>query len=255
MEAYLETNYEPSIKAIKVVHLFGLACDMKRLQRIANKYDLKIIEDCAQSHGALVEEQKAGSFGDAACFSFYPTKNMTTSEGGITLFKDESVAALGRKYLNHGRVDQYEHDVLGYNYRMTNIAAAIGLEQLKKLDGMNDARRRNAAIYNRELADNPYLITPIEPTGFKHVYHQYTVVIEGVERSQVQALLAENQIGSAIVYPFSITEQVFYNDKSVNIGDENARALSRKVLSLPVHPALSEEEVLKVCSVLNTLAK
>ncbi|ATC97633.1 perosamine synthetase [Pseudoalteromonas spongiae UST010723-006] len=255
LEAYLESNYDESIKAIMVVHIFGLACDMNRLQQIAKKYNLKVIEDCAQSHGALVNEQKAGSFGDASCFSFYPTKNMTTSEGGITLFKDEAVAALGRKYLNHGRVDQYEHDVLGYNYRMTNIAAAIGLEQLKKLEGMNDVRRRNAAIYNKELAGNPFIKTPLEPNGFKHVYHQYTVVIEGVERAEVQALLAENQIGSAIVYPFSITEQVFYNDKSVNVGDENARALSRKVLSLPVHPALSEEEVLKVCSVLNTLAK
>jgi len=255
LEAHLNENNDGSIKAILVVHLFGLACDMPRLMEIAQKYNLKVIEDCAQSHGAEVKGQKAGSFGDAACFSFYPTKNMTTSEGGISLFRDQETAELSRKYVNHGRVDQYKHDVLGFNYRMTNICAAIGLEQLKKLPSMNERRRTNAAVYNEQLRNNEFVKTPVVEEGFKHVYHQYTVVLEGVNRSDVQALLSENDIGSAVVYPFSMTEQAFYADKSECKDDVNARELSRKVLSLPVHPGLEEQDILKVCEVLNSIGK
>lgn len=253
VESYLAENNDGSVKAILVVHLFGLACDMPRLMKIAEKYKVKVIEDCAQSHGAEIAGVKAGSFGDASCFSFYPTKNMTTSEGGITLFKDQTVADLARKYVNHGRVDQYKHDVLGFNYRMTNICAAIGLEQLKKLPSMNAKRQHFASIYNTELANNKFIKTPVVNNEFTHVYHQYTVVIEGVTRDSVQQLLKENHIGSAVVYPFSMTEQEFYQDKSECQGDDISRELSRKVLSLPVHPGLDDDKVLKVCQVLNTI--
>lgn len=253
LETYLENNYNSSVKAILVVHLFGLACDMLRLQKIAKKYNLKIIEDCAQSHGAEVNGIKAGSFGDVSCFSFYPTKNMTTSEGGMTLFKDKEAADLARKYVNHGRVDQYKHDVLGFNYRMTNICAAIGLVQLTKLDKMNVRRQANAAIYDALLKDNTYIKTPIVGSAYSHVYHQYTIVVEGIERDTVQALLAENNIGSAVVYPFSMTEQEFYLDKSECEDDSIARELSRKVLSLPVHPGLTDKDINQVCSILNAL--
>jgi dTDP-4-amino-4,6-dideoxygalactose transaminase len=255
VEAYLENNNDGSVKAILVVHLFGLACDMLRLQKVAKKYNLKIIEDCAQSHGAEVHGIKAGSFGDASCFSFYPTKNMTTSEGGIALFKNKDIADTARKYVNHGRVDQYKHDVLGFNYRMTNICAAIGLVQLNKLPKMNDIRIKNAAIYDRLLADNEYIKTPMVTIGYKHVYHQYTITIEGLERKEVQALLAKNDIGSAIVYPFSMTEQEFYADKSECEDDSIARELSRKVLSLPVHPSLTDEDIEQVCVILTSLKK
>lgn len=253
LESYLETANDPSIKAILVVHLFGLACDMPKLMKIAEKYNLQVIEDCAQSHGAEINGVKAGSFGDAACFSFYPTKNMTTSEGGISLFKDQTKAELARKYVNHGRVDQYKHDVLGYNYRMTNICAAIGLEQLKKLPAMNAQRISNAKIYNELLAGNSVIKTPVSPDTYTHVYHQYTVVIEGVARDEVQALLKEHNIGSAVVYPFSMTEQEFYQDKSENVGDDISRELSRKVLSLPVHPGLGKADIETVCQVLNSI--
>lgn len=253
VEDYLSRNNDGSVKAILVVHLFGLACDMDRLMDIAKRYQVKVIEDCAQSHGAEVNGQKAGSFGDAACFSFYPTKNMTTSEGGVALFKNEDEANLARKYVNHGRVDQYKHDVLGFNYRMTNICAAIGQAQLKKLDAMNAQRIANAQVYDKLLADNAYIKTPVVEAGFKHVYHQYTIVIEGVERELVQSVLKENNIGSAVVYPFSMTEQEFYTDKCICENDAISRDLSRKVLSLPVHPGLNEEHIKEVCSVLNSI--
>jgi dTDP-4-amino-4,6-dideoxygalactose transaminase len=255
VEAYLAAHNDGSVKAILVVHLFGLACDMPRLMQIAEKYNVKVIEDCAQSHGAEIDGVKAGSFGDAACFSFYPTKNMTTSEGGVALFKDKKVAELARKYVNHGRVDQYKHDVLGFNYRMTNICAAIGLAQLNKLAEMNERRRKNAALYDELLGDNPFIKTPVVNERFKHVYHQYTVVINGLARETVQALLAENNIGCAVVYPFSMTEQEFYQDKSECESDAIARELSRKVLSLPVHPGLADEDITKVCLVLNSFSK
>jgi perosamine synthetase len=248
LAAYLEKHYEPSMKAIMPVHLFGLACDMPRIMAIAEQYNLKVIEDCAQSHGAQIDGKMAGSFGDAACFSFYPTKNMTTSEGGICLFRDESVANTGRKYVNHGRVDQYLHDVLGYNYRMTNICAAIGLEQLKRLDGFNDKRRSNAALYDELLRDHANVITPVVNDGYKHVYHQYTLRLEGVSRDALQAYLKDHEIGSAVVYPFSMNEQPFYQDKCEFESVAVSQAYAKQVLSIPVHPALGEEDVIKVAN-------
>lgn len=256
LAAYLEAHYEPSMKAIMPVHLFGLACDMPRIMAIAEQYDLKVIEDCAQSHGAEINGKKAGSFGDAACFSFYPTKNMTTGEGGICLFKDQQVADTGRKYVNHGRVDQYLHDVLGYNYRLTNISAAIGLEQLKRLDGFNDKRRHNAQRYDELLVNQQYITTPVQDEGYKHVYHQYTIRLEaGFDRDALQAYLKEHDVGSAVVYPFSMNEQPFYQNKCEFDSLELAQQYAKQVLSIPVHPALTEDEVVKVATTINAFFK
>tara|TARA_R110002012_G_scaffold7979_1_gene37242 strand:- start:5913 stop:7010 length:1098 start_codon:yes stop_codon:yes gene_type:complete len=252
LEAYLEEHYEPSMKAILVVHLFGLPCDMPAIMKIADKYNLKVIEDCAQSHGSEINGKKAGSFGDVSCFSFYPTKNMTTGEGGITLYKDSELAELGKKYINHGRVDQYLHDVLGFNYRMTNIAAAIGLEQLKRVDGFNDNRRKNAKIYDEKLANNDAIKLPFVPEGYKHVYHQYTIALNGVDREALQAHMLKNGVGSAVVYPFSMNEQPFYKDVCQFDNLSHAENAARVVLSIPVHPALTEDEVLKVIDVINS---
>lgn len=243
LEAYLEKNYDESMKAIMPVHLFGLACDMPRIMEIAQKYNLKVIEDCAQSHGALIDDKKAGSFGDAACFSFYPTKNMTTSEGGMCLFKDEQVASLGRKYVNHGRVDQYLHDVLGYNYRMTNMSAAIGLTQLKRLDGFNEKRRFNASLYHDLLANVDGLVLPQVNDGYSHVYHQFTIRLTEKNRDDLQAHLKANDIGSAVVYPFSMNEQPFYKDVCQYDSVAISESYAKQVLSIPVHPALTEQEV------------
>ncbi|QNM98064.1 DegT/DnrJ/EryC1/StrS family aminotransferase [Chitinimonas koreensis] len=248
LEAYLEKHYDSSMKAILVVHLFGLACDMPRIMKIAERYNLRVIEDCAQSHGAEIDGRRAGSFGDAASFSFYPTKNMMTGEGGITLFRNGDEAALGRKYVNHGRVDQYLHDVLGYNYRMTSICAAIGLEQLKRLDGFNSRRRANAAIYNESFASLDAIDTPFVPAGYTHVYHQYTISLKQGDRNDLQKYLADKKIGSAVVYPFSMNEQPFYKGVCEYDDVSIAEATSRRVLSLPVHPMLTPDEVQTVAS-------
>ena len=252
LEAYLEKNYEPSMKAIMVVHLFGLACDMDRIMSIANKYKLKVIEDCAQAHGAEFNGVKAGSFGDASSFSFYPTKNMTTGEGGITLFKDSAVANLARKFVNHGRVDQYLHDVLGYNYRLTSIAAVIGLAQLKKVDGFNKNRIHNAAIYDKELSSVDGVVVPSKPAACKHVYHQYTIRVDAGKRGALQQYMKDNDIGSAVVYPFSMNQQPCYEGvceyEELSIAEE----VSGEVLSIPVHPALVDEDIFKVVQVITS---
>ena len=253
LESYLATHYEPSMKAILVVHLFGLPCDMPRIMEVAKKYNLKVIEDCAQSHGAEIQGVKAGLFGDASSFSFYPTKNMTTSEGGMTLFKNELDASVARKYANHGRVDQYLHDVVGYNYRMTSIAAAIGLVQLKKLNEFNAKRRKNAEQLNRELAGVTGLQLPVEPEGYSHVFHQYTVTLPAsVDRDALQENLKESGVGSAVVYPFSMNHQPCYHDACEFDNLEVAEQAASKVLSLPVHPSLSEAELQKVALTLKT---
>ena len=206
------------------------------LWRLPNVLTLKVIEDCAQSHGALIEGKKAGSFGDAACFSFYPTKNMTTGEGGLCLFNDKATADTGRKYVNHGRVDQYLHDVLGYNYRMTNISAAIGLEQIKRLDDFNQKRRINAALYHDLLANQPGLILPVLNSGYEHVYHQFTIRIENTSRDELQAHLKANDIGSAVVYPFSMNEQPFYEGRCEYDSVAVAQSHAKQVLSIPGAP-------------------
>jgi perosamine synthetase len=177
IEDALKAN--PSAKAIQIVHLFGQSCDMDQIVELSKRYNVKLIEDCAQAHGAEWRGKKVGSFGDAATFSFYPTKNMTTGEGGIVLTSDEATARKARLLINHGMERRYVHDEIGYNYRMTNIAAAIGLEQLKRLDGFNEARRTLAALYD-EGVTNPLIETPFVRPEAKHIYHQYTIkVLEG----------------------------------------------------------------------------
>jgi dTDP-4-amino-4,6-dideoxygalactose transaminase len=252
LAVYLEKHYDSSMKAIMPVHLFGLACDMPKIMAIADKYNLKVIEDCAQSHGAEIGGKKAGSFGDAACFSFYPTKNMTTGEGGICLFRDETVAKNANKYINHGRVDQYLHDVLGYNYRMTNISAAIGLEQIKRVDGFNQLRRANAQRYDELLAGQDKIALPKVNDGYKHVYHQYTIRLLEGDRDALQAYLKEQGIGSAVVYPFSMNEQPFYKNRCEHDSLAVSEAYAKQVLSIPVHPALTQTEVIKVANAILT---
>ncbi|MDR1292986.1 MAG: DegT/DnrJ/EryC1/StrS family aminotransferase [Clostridiales Family XIII bacterium] len=250
IEAALEAN--PDAKALLIVHLFGQPCDMDRICAIAKRYGVKLIEDCAQAHGAEWRGGKAGSFGDAAAFSFYPTKNMTTGEGGIVLMNDEGLERKARLLINHGMEKRYIHDEIGYNYRMTNIAAAIGLEQLKRLDGFNAARRKNAALYDSGIA-NPLIGTPFVPPGAKHVYHQYTVKVMDGRRDELIALFERNGIGYGIFYPYSIPEQPAYRDRGFGTDWPKTDLVKSQALSLPVHPGVTEDEVGTVIDVINSL--
>ncbi len=242
------------VKAILVVHLFGLPCDMQRIMEIAEKYSVKVVEDCAQSHGAAINGKKAGSFGRVAAFSFYPTKNMTTGEGGAIVTDDEEIMERCRKLINHGRAGRYLHDTLGYNYRMTNIAAAIGLLQLSKLDEFNARRIANAAYLSERLSDLDWVEVPIVAEGFTHVFHQYTIKTEAAKRDFVAQSLRSSDIDSAIIYPLVVYKQPLY--EALGYGDSGcplAEQICGRVLSLPVHPSLEDSELEMVVKAMRSI--
>jgi len=234
-------------KAIMPVHLYGLPAYMKEIQKIADEYDLLVIGDAAQAHGASINKKMVGSFGDIECFSFYPTKNMTTGEGGMLTTNDDELFEIANSIRNHGREKTkwgYEHGRLGYNYRMTDISSAIGLEQLKKLPDFLKNRGKNADFYDKNLKCK----TPFVPDGYKHAYHQYTIKCKN--REDLLKELKENEIGFGIYYPrplhnYSHLERFGHGDLKVS------ERLSEESVSLPVHPALREEELEKVAGVVN----
>ncbi len=242
----------PDAKAILVVHLFGQSCDMDAILSIAQKNALLVIEDCAQSHGAKWRNKKCGTFGHASTFSFYPTKNMTTSEGGIVLTNDMAVADKARLLVNHGMKIRYQHDIVGYNYRMTNISAAIGIEQLKKLDGFNDARRKNASFYNENII-NDSIIVPYVSDAAHHVYHQYTIKVLKGKRQDLIKVFESSGIGHGIFYPYSIPEQACYKNMNFHTEYKVTDIIKDQVLSIPVHPALKPGDLEKVTAAINAL--
>ncbi|TCS83372.1 DegT/DnrJ/EryC1/StrS family aminotransferase [Tepidibacillus fermentans] len=243
----------PKIRAILVVHLYGLPVDMDAIMEIANRYDLKVIEDCAQAHGAEINGKKVGTIGDVATFSFYPTKNMTTSEGGMVVTNNEEIYKNTKLLINHGSPERYNHTILGYNYRMTNISAAIGLGQLERLDEFNNARIKNAMALNEGLKDIDWLVTPYTPEHYKHVYHQYTVKVL-IDRDKVIQALQDNQIGYGIHYPKPLHKQKVYTDRGyAGLSLPISEKMAEQVLSLPVHPALKDEDIGTIISVLNSI--
>ncbi|MCD6309723.1 MAG: DegT/DnrJ/EryC1/StrS family aminotransferase [Candidatus Eremiobacteraeota bacterium] len=233
---------DPEIKYLLVVHLFGLSCDMAPLMKICKEHGVTLIEDCAQAHGALYHGRKVGTFGKAAIFSFYPTKNMTTGEGGMIISDDPEIIRHVKILRDHGMDDDGQFVTLGYNFRLTNIEAAIGICQLERLDEFNRARRKNAAYYNEYLGDLPFLELPVEPEGYKHVYHQYTVRLK-VPRPPFLEYLRANNIGYKIYYPLPVHKQVLY--RNLGYGDchyPEAENAAEEVVSIPVHPAISERD-------------
>jgi dTDP-4-amino-4,6-dideoxygalactose transaminase len=239
-------------KAIMPVHLYGMSADMKLIQEIADKNDLMVIGDAAQAHGASLNGKMVGSFGDLECFSFYPTKNMTTGEGGMITTNDFELFEKADSIRNHGREKTkwgYEHGHIGYNYRMTDIASAIGLVQLKKLPVFLKKRRANAKFYNEHLksVEIPYVIK-----GAEHAYHQYTV--KSKNRESLIENLRKNEIGYGIYYPkplhhYPHLEEFAHSDL------KKSEHLAKVSLSLPVHPALAEKDLEKVVSVVNEVCQ
>jgi len=245
---------DPEIKGLLIVHLYGCPCKMDEIMELVNKYNLILIEDCAQAHGAEYKGKKIGTFGQASAFSFYPTKNMTTGEGGIVLTNDEEVMKNARLLVNHGSQKRYYHEVLGYNYRMTNLAASIGLAQLEKMNEFNQKRQANAAYLTENLQDLDWLTVPHYRAEYHHVYHQYTVQVK--ERDDFVRLLEENEIAYGIHYPLPVYRQPLYQ----NLGYEGislkiTEELSDRVVSLPVHPSLTTEELETIVKVVRSFRK
>ncbi|TYL37518.1 aminotransferase DegT [Natronococcus pandeyae] len=226
------------------VHLYGLPADMPALCDLADAHDLFVLEDACQAHGAKCNGKRAGSFGDAACFSFYPTKNMTTGEGGVVTTDRDDVAERAAQYVNHGRGEtgtgDYDHVELGHNHRMTSVEAAIGRTQLERLSTFNEARREHAAAYDEAFTELP-LETPTEPPRYRHVYHQYT--IRAADRDALAASLEDQNIGTGIYYETPIHRQPAYETISAAAATfpEAERAADR-VLSIPVHPNVSADD-------------
>jgi len=241
----IERRITPRTKAVLVVHLYGQPCDMAEIMELCEEHGLMLIEDACQAHGAEYRGKKAGSFGDAACFSFYPTKNMTTGEGGMVTTSSDEVAERVRLLRAHGAVRRYEHVELGYNYRMTDIAAAIGRVQLRKLEQMNARRIENARRLSEWLEGLKDVSVPYVTEGVRHVFHQYTVRCR--RRGRVIAELERSGIGYGIHYPKPVHRQELY----ARLGYSRAclpvaERASEEVLSLPVHPMLEQEEVERV---------
>jgi dTDP-4-amino-4,6-dideoxygalactose transaminase len=234
----VESAITEKTKAIQPVHLYGELADMPSLVEISDKNNLVLIEDSAQAHSADSWEGKAGSFGNAGWFSFYPTKNMTTSEGGIITTNSEELSSHCKVLRAHGMTAQYQHTELGYNYRMTDISAAIGRVQLTKLDKFNSRRREIADKYNTSLSK--YVKVPENRRG--HVFHQYTILCN--QRDELKEHLSQKGVGSGIYYPTLLYNYAPMSEFEADC--PNAKRLTELSLSLPVHPGLSDSDVSKV---------
>ncbi|MDR1474183.1 MAG: DegT/DnrJ/EryC1/StrS family aminotransferase [Endomicrobium sp.] len=235
---------EKNVKAVIIVHLYGLPCDMDAILKLKRKYRFKLIEDACQAHGAEFKNKKVGSFGDVAAFSFYATKNMMTGEGGIVLTNDAKADKYGRQIINHGREGRSTHTVLGYNFRLTNLTAAIGIAQLEQLENWIARRIANAEKYNEAFKDLEFLKTPYIPENCKHVFHQYTVRVPSKERESFMKYLSDKGVGSGIYYSCVIYKQPLYKKLGYKSGlCKEAEKSTAEVVSLPVNPSLSIEEV------------
>jgi len=246
--ALIEAAITPHTKVILPIHLYGLSCDMDPIMAIAKKHDLVVIEDACQSHGAEYKGRKVGSFGTGT-FSLYPTKNMTSGEGGMITTNDPVIDEKCRVIRQHGMRKRYYHDELGYNFRMTDILAAIGLAQLKKLERFNAQRQENAKFLSENLKG---VTVPFVPEGQTHVFHQYTVRVSGGKRDALRAYLNEHGVGSEVYYPVPIHQQTFYvKDLGYNQSLAETERASQEVLSLPVHPALSSADLETIVAAVN----
>jgi perosamine synthetase len=244
----IESRITSKTRAIIPVHLFGQLCDMDKISNIAQKYNLIIIEDACQAHGAKYKGKSAGAWG-IACYSFYPTKNMTTIEGGMITTNDPEIAKKAKLIRNHGSPKRYYHDCLGYNFRMTDLSAAIGIQQIAKVDRWNEKRKKNAAYLTSNLSSNPNITPPKVRTNAEHVFHQYTVKIK--ERETAIENLMKNGIGFGVYYPIPIHQQPLYIDLGYQDHLPQSEIVAEEVLSLPVHPALSRSDLDKIIKVLS----
>ena len=244
-------KYKEKVRVIIPVHLYGYPCNMNEIMEIAEKYDIYILEDACQAHGAVYKGRKVGSFGDAGAFSFYPSKNMTVcGDGGMVTTNDDKIAEIVESLRDVGRSKSNSslHEYIGYTARMNTINAAIGRIQLKYLEEWNEKRRKTAREYNKRLNGIDDLILPPKETSeIKPVYHLY--VVRTKYRNQLKEYLEKKGIECGIHYPLPIPLQPPYKQMGFKEGMfPNAEKWAREVLSLPMHPNLTEEEIEYVAS-------
>ncbi len=245
----IEAAITPRTRAIMPVSLYGQPADLPAIEEIAQRHGLPLIEDACQAHGASIDGRRSGTWG-AGTFSFYPTKNMTTGEGGMLTTDDADLADRVRLLREHGMRVRYHHEIVGYNFRMTDLAAAIGLAQLPKLDRGNARRREIAARYDTELRG---VVTPRVRAGVSHVFHQYTIRV--ARRDEFADRLRELGVGSAIYYPIPVHRQPPLVAMGLGAGSFPVTdRVTEQVLSIPVHPSLTDDEVEAVIDAVNVTA-
>ena len=253
----VERKITPKTKAIAPVHLFGNAADMKALGEIASHYGLLLISDAAQAHKTMLDGKDIGTFDDLNCYSFYPTKNMTTGEGGMVMTNNRELWERGELIRSHGQSSKYYHTILGLNYRMTEIAAVIGIKQLEKLEKNIEERRKNAEFLTRELEEIEGIQAPIIRNGVRHSFHQYSILLDlsrfKCSRDEfVEALNIEN-IGCAVHYPIPLTKQPVFQDSTNHC--PVSEDVATRIFSLPVHPALNQDDLEKIMAGMKKVAK
>jgi perosamine synthetase len=251
--ALVEAAITPRTKAIMPVHLYGLMADMDPLVEIARRHGLAIVEDAAQAHGATYRGRRAGQYGPAM-FSLYATKNLMAGEGGFATTDDDALADRVRLFRNHGMRVRYHHESLGTNFKPTDLAAAIGIAQLERLDERTERRRRNAASLTDALGGD-YLV-PTVPDGREHVWHQFVMRFPG-ERQAVIDGLASRGVASLIYYPIPIHRQSYLQEYVPGAADQPLPVtdrLAEEVLAIPVHPLLSDEELSTIADAVRAVA-
>jgi perosamine synthetase len=251
----IESKITTRTKAIIVVHLYGQPCNMDSIMAICQKHQLLLVEDACQAHGAEYNGKKVGSLG-TGCFSFYPTKNMTTGEGGIITTNSKDIEQKSRMIRQHGQSQRYVHDILGYNFRMTDVAAVIGINQLKHLESGNEKRNKNAKYLSEHIAKIKGLLPPFIASNRKHVFHQYTIRVTKdfpVSRDELQHILSEKNIGTGIHYPIPIHKQPSYLKLGYHESLPVAEEMAKEVISLPVHPGLTDQQLETIINTLRAI--
>jgi dTDP-4-amino-4,6-dideoxygalactose transaminase len=246
--AAVESAITPRTKAVMPVHLYGHPAAMVELQAICSRHGLVLLEDAAQAHAASLNGIPVGAFGVAASFSFYPTKNMTSGEGGMVTTADDGVARMLRLLRNQGMERRYENEVIGFNTRMTDIHAAIGRVQLRKLAGWTKSRQENARFLSENIRG---VIVPPVASGAEHVYHQYTIRVVGQDRDAFAAELTKRGVGNGVYYPTPIHRLPSFG---LSLDLPTTESVAAQCLSLPVHPALSRGDLETIVSTVNDVA-
>lgn len=242
--AQLESAITERTRAIMPVHLYGQPADMAPILQIAQRHNLYVIEDAAQAHGARYHGQKTGTFGDLACFSFYPGKNLGAyGDAGAVVTNDDAVAERIKMLRNHGQQVKYEHLVVGYCHRLDNIQAAVLGVKLPHIDQWNQDRRSRAAIYDEMLQSVPNIVTPHVAPQSEHVYHLYIIRVTDGRRDALQQYLQEHDIATGLHYPIPVHLQQAYASMGHQVGDfPLSEQLASQGLSLPIFPEMTDEQ-------------
>lgn len=246
----IEAAITSKTKAILPVHLYGHMCDIEAIMDIADRHSLIVIEDACQAIGATYKGKPAGSFGTGV-FSLYATKNVMSGEGGMITTNSDEIAEKCRLIRNHGMRVRYYHDMLGYNYRMSDLHAAIGLAQIRRIDEFLQKRRENAKYLTANIEA---VITPKVKPGYEHVWHQYTIRVDGNrDRDAAVKKLNDAGIGTGIFYPVPAHQQGYMRDIVGDISLPVSEKMAKQVISLPVHPQVSKDDLKKIVSEVNKL--